>query len=184
MPAGSAGAGLVLESYRNLLNRMDAAAGRASPADSAGPCGACHACCAPLALLPLEAYALLATGLLDDQPSGAASCPLLNETGCRAANARPFACRARGLAVRHLDAEGGWVTGTCGFIARGPRESAAVVPLAELVARLYHLDRRFRACLGLCQGRIEIAELCRAPDRYRALFSVPAAGLLVSRAAP
>lgn len=164
---------------------MDAAAGAAGPAKSPTPCGGCRACCGPLSLLPLEAHALLATGLLDGQPSGAASCPLLDETGCRAASARPFACRTRGLAVRHLDAEGDWVTTACRFVGgrNGPGHDGAA-PLAEWAALLFRLDREFCACLGLSPGRIDLADLCRVPGRYRSLLSVPEVLPLVSRAAP
>jgi Fe-S-cluster containining protein len=184
MPAGSAGALAILDSYRDLLERMDAAARAASRADSPGPCGGCHACCGPVSLLPLEAHALLATGLLDDRPPAAAVCPLLDPTGCRAASARPFACRTRGLPVRHLDAEGTWETAVCGFIGRDGRGRDAGVPLAEWASVLFHLDREFRECLGLPPARIDLADLCRAPGRYRALLSVPAALPLASRTEP
>jgi len=185
MPAGPAGAAAVLDSYRNLLDLVDAAAGAAGPAGSPTPCGGCRACCGPLSLLPLEAHALLAAGLPESRPPAAAACPLLGEAGCRAGDARPFACRARGLAVRHLDAEGAWVTTACGFV--GGRDGSGhddAVPLAEWAALLFHLDCEFRACLGLSPGRIDLADLCRVPGRYRALLSVPAVLPLVSRAAP
>lgn len=186
MPAGSAGTGNVLDRYRDLVDRMDEAARAASPPGSPGPCGGCHACCGPLSLLPLEAHLLLATGLLDDPRPAPAACPLLDDGRCRARGARPFACRTRGLAVRHLDAEGDWTIGACGFIGRGVggrNGGDRAAPLAEWAALLFHLDREFRGLVGLRAGRIALADLCRAPDRYRALLCVPADLPLVSRAA-
>jgi hypothetical protein len=183
MPAGTAGAGLLLDRYRALLERMDEIARAVSAPDASGPCGECRACCGPISLLPLEAYALLATRLLDGGPSKEAACPLLDEGRCRAGDARPFACRARGLPARHLDAEGDWSTGSCGFIGGNGRGQGAVAPLAEWAAQLFHLDREFRGCVGLPAGRIALDDLCRAPGRYRALLSVPAGLPLSSRAA-
>jgi hypothetical protein len=174
MPAGSAGIGIALDRYRDLLDRMD---------EAAGPCGGCHACCGPLSLLPLEAYALLATGLLDDRPPAAAACPLLDDGLCRALVARPFACRARALAARHLDAEGDWSTNACGFAGRDGRGQHPDAPLAEWAALLFHLDREFRGSVGLRAGRIGLAELCRAPGRYRTLLSVPTGLPFASRVA-
>ena len=182
MPAGAAGAG-VLDRYRTLLERIDEAARAVSAPQSAGPCGGCRACCGPLALLPLEACALLATGLLDDRPPGESACPLLDEGGCRAGDARPFACRARGLPARHLDADGDWSTQTCGFIGAGGRALDAVAPLAEWAAQLFHLDREFRGCTGLPAGRVALDELCRSPGRYRALRAFAAGLPFASRAA-
>jgi hypothetical protein len=164
MPAGSAGLIIALEHYQALLDRVD---------EAAGPCGGCHACCGPLSLLPLEAYALLATGLLDDNPPAEAACPLLDDGRCRAQDARPFACRARGLAVRHLDADGDWCTEACGLTGRDGRGQDPVAPLAEWAALLFHLDREFRESVGLRAGRIGLVELCRAPGRYRRLLAVP-----------
>ena len=183
MPAGTAGAGLPLDRYRALLERMDGIARAVSPPDASSPCGGCRACCGPLSLLPLEAYALLVSGLLDGRPSGAAACPLLDEGRCRAGDARPFACRARGLPARHLDAQGEWSTGTCGFIGGNGRGQDAVAPLAEWAAQLFHLDREFRGCVGLPAGRIALDDLCRTPGRYRALLSVPVGLPLASRTA-
>jgi hypothetical protein len=183
MPARSAGAGTVLDRYRQLLERMDEAACAVSQPDASGPCGECRACCGPLSLLPLEACALLASGLLDDRPPSAAACPLLDATGCRARSARPFACRARGLPVRHLDAEGLWSTSACELIAGHDRARDAAVPLAKWAAMLFGLDREYRGSLGARVGRIDLADLCRAPASYRELLSVPAVLPLASRAA-
>jgi len=182
MPAGTAGAG-VLDRYRSLLERMDEAAREVSAPDTAGPCGGCRACCGPLPLLPLEAYALLATGVIDDRPPGEGACPLLDEGRCRAGDARPFACRARGLPARHLDADGDWSTGACGFIGGGGRAPDAAAPLAEWAALLFHLDREFRGSAGLPAGRVALDELCRSPARYRALLSAAAGLPLASRVA-
>jgi len=181
MPAGSAG--IVVVRYRALLDRMDEAARAASLPDFPSPCGGCRACCGPLSLLPLEAHALLASGLLDDRPHSAAACPLLDEGICRAEAALPFACRARGLPARHLDVEGDWITGTCGLAGGNGRAPADAAPIAEWAALLFHLDREFRGCIGLRAGRIALADLYRAPGRYRALFSVPAGLPLASRVA-
>jgi hypothetical protein len=170
---GSAGIGIALDRYHALLDRMD---------ESAGSCGGCHACCGPLSLLPLEAYSLLATGLPDDLAPAAAACPLLDDGRCKAREARPFACRTRGLAVLHLDAEGDWSTEACRLAGRDGRGRDAIVPLAEWAALLFRLDREFRGIVGLRAGRIGLAELCRAPDRYRTLLSVPAGLTLASRA--
>jgi Fe-S-cluster containining protein len=183
MSAGTAGIGVVLDRYRALLDRMDEVARAVTPSDAPNPCGECRACCGPLFLLPLEAYALLATGMLDGRPPAAAACPLLDEGRCGAQDARPFACRARGLPARHLDAEGDWSTGTCGFIGGSGRGRNAIAPLAEWAALLFHLDREFRGCIGLRAGRLALADLCRAPGRYRGLFSVPAGQPLASRVA-
>jgi hypothetical protein len=183
MPAASAGAISVLVRYRNLLALMEEAARTASPPDSTNPCGSCNACCGSLTLLPLEAYALLATGLLDDRPPAAAACPLLDDDGCWARSVRPFACRTRGLPARHLDAEGDWSTKACGFIGGDCRGRAAVVPLAEWAALLFRLDREFRGVLGLRTGRIDLGDLCRSPGCYRTLLSVPAVLPLASRVA-
>ncbi|MCX7031527.1 MAG: hypothetical protein NTU62_15595 [Spirochaetes bacterium] len=183
MPAGSAGLGITLDRYRALLDRVDEAARAVSPPESPGPCGGCSACCGSLSLLPLEAYAMLATGLLDDLPPAAAACPLLDDGRCRVQGARPFACRARGLPVRHLDAEGDWSTGACGLIGRDVSGQDPVAPLAEWAAMLFHLDREYRGCVGLRSGRIGLADLCRAPGRYRALLSVPAGLPFASRVA-
>ncbi len=186
MPAGSAGISAALDRYRDLIERMDESVRAVFPSDSPGPCGGCHSCCGPLSLLPLEAHALLATGLLDDLPPVPAACPLLDGGRCRARDARPFACRARSLAARHLDADGDWTIGACGFMGRdsdGRDGRDRVAPLAEWAALLFHLDREFRGSVGLRAGRIALADLCRVPDRYRALLSVPVDLPLASRAA-
>jgi hypothetical protein len=183
MSAGSAGIGIAFDRYRDLLDRMDEAARAVRLPHSAGPCGGCHVCCGPLSLLPLEAYALLATGLLGDRPPAAAACPLLDDERCRVQDARPFACRARGLPGRHLDAEGDWSTEACGLAGRDGHGQDPVVPLAEWAALLFHLDREFRESVGLRAGRIGLAELCWAPGRYRTLLSVPAGLPFASRVA-
>jgi hypothetical protein len=183
VPAGSAGIGIALDRYRVLLDRVDEAARAVSPPRSPGPCGGCHACCGPLSLLPLEAYALLATGLLDDRPPAEAACPLLDDGRCRVQDARPFACRARGLPARHLDAEGDWSTEACGLAGRDGRGQHPDAPVAEWAALLFHLDREFRESAGLRAGRIGLAELCRAPGRYRTLLCSAAGLPFVSRVA-
>jgi hypothetical protein len=179
MPAR--GIGVVVVRYRALLDRMDEAVRAASPADSPSPCGGCRACCGPLSLLTLEAHALLATGLLDDRPRSAASCPLLDDGICLVQAAQPFACRARGLPARHLDAEGDWITGPCGLSGPNGRGRANAAPIAEWAALLFHLDREFRGATGAGAGRIALVDLCGAPGRYRALLAVPAGLPLASR---
>ena len=183
MPAGPAGTGTTLDCYHDLMNRLDEVARAVSSPGSDGPCGSCRVCCGPLSLLPLEAYALLESGLLDDRPPAAAACPLLDDGRCRARDARPFACRARGLPSRHLDAEGDWCTEACGLAGRDGLGQDPVVPLAEWAAELFRLDGEFRGSTGLRAGRIGLAELCRAPGRYRALLSVPAGLPFASRVA-
>jgi hypothetical protein len=179
MPAR--GSAVVVVRYRALLDRMDEAACRTSSPDSPSPCGGCRSCCGPLSLLPLEAHALLATGLLDDRPRSAAACPLLDDGICLVLAAQPFACRARGLAARHLDAEGDWITGRCGLAGRNGRGRADAAPIAEWAALLFRLDREFRGASGVGPGRIALADLCGAPGRYRALLAVPAGLPLASR---
>jgi hypothetical protein len=191
MPAFGAGSDVILLRYRSLLDRVDAAVRALGAPGPAGACGSCHACCGPLSLLPLEAHALLETGLLDGlDPSRAGyrgapdgeACPLLRDGGCRAGDARPFACRVRGLPALQLDPAGDWTTAGCpgGTPAGG---AAVPAPLAEWVAELFRLDREFRAGLGSSAGRAALADLCRAPGRYRALLAPAGARPLVSRAA-
>lgn len=174
----------MLAAYRTLIDRVDRAARLLGASGSADACGACRSCCGPLSLLPLEAYALLATGLLD----GAArplrdGCPALDADGCRLADARPFACRVRALPSLHLDAEGDWTTTGCPRGAAPAPAGAAAAPVAAWAAELYRLDREFRARLGRDPGRAEFADLARAPARYRALLS-PAGGRLLASRAP
>jgi hypothetical protein len=183
MPAVSAGIGVILDRYHDLIDRIDAAALAAASPGSPSPCGDCHSCCGPLSLLPLEAYVLLAAGLPDRRQSGADTCPLMDIGCCGTRNARPFACHARGLPVLHLDAEGDWTTAACGLFARGGLGQEPAVPLDEWAAQLFHLDREFRGLLGLRAGRIDLADLCRAPERYRALLCGPADRPIASRAA-
>jgi hypothetical protein len=76
------------------------------------------------------------------------------------------------------------VTAACGFIGRDGNGRSPPVPLGEWASLLFRLDREFRARLGIRPGRIDLADLCRAPGRYRPLLSVPAALPLASRAAP
>ncbi len=148
----------------------------------AGACGSCRACCGPLSLLPLEAHVLLATGLLDDRAPSSSACPLLADGGCRAGEALPFACRVRGLPARHLDAEGDWTSAGCRQAGRAVEaDSSAAAPLAEWAAELFRLDREFRARLAVRPGRVALADLCRAPGRYRALLSPAGARPLASR---
>ncbi len=194
MPAFRAGLDTTLERYRSLLDRVDAAVravGAPGPADACGPC---RACCGPLSLLPLEAHALLETGLLDGRAaegeglSGAAEekgCPLLDDGSCRAGDARPFACRVRGLPALHLDSTGDWTTAGCplGCAGTGGARAPVPAPLAEWAAQLFRLDREFRARLSSHSGRAALADLCRAPERYRALLSPAGARAPVSRAA-
>jgi hypothetical protein len=188
MPAFRAGPATTLERYRSLLDRVDAAARASDAPGPAGACGSCRACCGPLSLLPIEAHALLASGLLDGRaPEGAgrngapegAACPLLYGGGCRAGEARPFACRVRGLPALHLDSTGDWTSAGCPMAGA----AAAPVPLAEWTAQLFHLDREFRARLASRPGRVALDDLCRAPGRYRALRASADARPLVSRAA-
>jgi hypothetical protein len=199
MPAFGAGPARTLERYRSLLDRVDAAAREASAPGSAGVCGSCRACCGPLSLLPIEAHALLASGLLDScapegagrngAPEGAgrngapegAACPLLDDRGCRAGGARPFACRVRGLPALHLNSSGDWTSAGCP-LGSAAGDAGAPVPLAEWTAQLFRLDREFRARLASRPGRAALADLCRSPGRYRALLSPADARPLVSRA--
>lgn len=185
MGAGSAAICTVLDRYRDLLDRMDAAARSVSPWGGSDACGGCHTCCGPLSLLPLEAYALLASGALDDRTPSATVCPLLDDDGCQALAERPFACRARGLPARQLSVEGDMVVGSCERAAsndHGGNGRAPVAPIDEWAGELYRLDREFRGSTGIAPGRVALANLCRAPDRYRALSFV--GGLaLVSRSA-
>jgi hypothetical protein len=174
---------MILDRYRDLLDRMDAAARAAAPVGASGPCGGCSSCCGPLSLLPIEAHALLAAGVAVNQPSASEACPLLGRGGCAAGRARPFACRTRGQQVLHLDAEGDWTTAPCGLIGRDGGAGDRAVPLDEWSSELFHLDREFRNLLGLGAGRVDLAVLCRTPGRYRALLSMPAELPLASRAA-
>jgi hypothetical protein len=176
MPAFRAGPASTFERYRSLLDQVDAAARTSGAPGPADACGSCRACCGPLSLLPIEAHALLASGLLDaGAPKGAgrdgapegAACPLLDGGRCRAGEARPFACRVRGLPALHLDPAGDWTSAGCPMAGA----AGAPVPLEEWTARLFHLDREFRARLAPRPGRVALADLCRAPGRYRALRS-------------
>jgi hypothetical protein len=178
MPPDPAGIAVVFERYRALMDRLEAAARAAS--DVPGPCGGCHGCCGPLLLLPLEACALLDAGVIDGRTDEAAACPLLVDGRCRADGSRPFACRARGLAFRRLDADGEWFTGSCA-LAGGDGRRQAPAPLAEWAAQLFHLDVEFRRGIGGDIGRVSLAELCRAPERYRTLLSREAGRPLASR---
>ncbi len=183
----------MLERYRTLLARVDAASREVGTPGPEGACGSCHACCGPLSLLPIEAHALLESGLLDGRaPSTAGrdgaptepACPLLDNGGCRAGEARPFACRVRGLPALHLDPEGDWTAAGCPLGSAAGQAGAPVPePLAEWAAQLFRLDREFRARLASRPGRAVLADLCRAPERYRALLSPADARPLVSRAA-
>ena len=185
MPGLRAGPVATLDRYRSLLDRIEDTSRALGVPGPAGACGSCRACCGPLSLLPIEAHALLATGLLDERAAAAAACPLLDDGGCRAGEARPFACRVRGLPVLHLDAEGDWTSAGCrlGRLAgdAGASAAAAAAPIAEWAALLFRLDREFRAGLASRPGRTALAELCRAPDRYRALLSPAGARPFVSR---
>jgi hypothetical protein len=183
MPAFRAGPATTLQRYRSLLDLVDAAARAIGASGPAGACGTCRACCGPLSLLPIEAHALLVSGLLDSRAPEQEACPLLDDGGCRAGAARPFACRVRGLPALHLNSAGDWTSAGCllGSVA-GDAGSPGPAPLAEWTARLFRLDREFRAGLASCPGRAALADLCRAPGRYRALLSPADVRPLVSRA--
>lgn len=186
MGAVSPAIGAVLDRYRDLLELMDEVARAVSPTGIPDACSGCHACCGPLSLLPLEAYALLASGALDDGAPSGAACPLLDDDGCRALADRPFACRARGLPAVRLDADGDAAAGSCeraGASSRGRDGRGSLAPIEEWAARLYRLDREFRGSAGVAAGRIALGDLCRAPDRYRALLCGAGGLALVSRAA-
>jgi hypothetical protein len=193
MPAFGADLDATLERYRSLLDRVDATVRALDAPRTAGACGSCRTCCGPLSLLPLEAYALLETGLLDGRdPSRAGHaggpegevCPLLRDGDCCAGEARPFACRVRALPALHLDSTGDWTSAGCPRGATAGDTGAPVpAPIAEWVAELFRLDREFRPLLASRPGRVALADLCRAPERYRALVSPADARSLVSRAA-
>jgi len=172
----------MLDLYRSLLDRIDDASRALGASGPTGACGSCRACCGPLSLLPIEAHALLVTGLLDGHASSVSACPLLDDGGCRAGKARPLACRVRGLPARHLDADGDWTTAGCpraDLVVEAGSSTAA--PLAEWVAELFCIDREFRARLAVRPGRTALADLCRAPGRYRALLSPAGVRPLASR---
>lgn len=184
MPAPAAGPEPPLAAYRALIDRIDRAARRLGAPDGADACGSCRSCCGPLSLLPVEAYALLAGGLLDGVarpvPDG---CPALEEGGCRLADARPFACRVRALPSLHLDAAGDWTTTGCALGAAPGPAGAAAAPVAAWAAELHRIDREFRVLLDRDPGRTSFGDLARAPSRYRALLS-PAAGRRLASRAP
>jgi hypothetical protein len=170
-----------LEEYAELLGEVEETFKRLSGlADQALACTkGCARCCVPFTVLPIEACRLLsAASWDDDEPASSESCPLLTRDGlCRCYKVRPLICRARGLPVRFIDAEGRSWKESCAANAfpMGLGDGCAV-DLQLWNAKLYGINLRFCRQSGIPQQRISLLALRPSSELPPALYALSALG--------
>lgn len=170
----------LLAEYRAAVDKIDAAVSAASvhAADALACERGCDACCVEgLSVLPVEAFAIEASGFSAPAPHKAGMCALLDKSGaCSIYAARPILCRTHGLPLKskHSEDARGALTvlddvSMCAlnFTARAPH-ARETLDADALLMLLVTVDRRFRMRVGLPDdaSRVTLAELAaelRAP---------------------
>ncbi len=153
----------VLDEYRAVVDKVDAAVGKAFTlaADAVACKRGCHDCCAPgLTVLPVEAEAIARYTEVHHTTPGARDdrCTFLSDDGaCTIYQARPLLCRTHGLALR---AHGDVSVCVLNYKSRAPTNDETL-DAERIMALLVTVDRRFRERAGLPDdgARIPLGDL-------------------------
>jgi uncharacterized protein len=163
----------LLAEYRAAVSKVDLAVSAASArASDALACKkGCDACCAAgLSVLPVESFAIQASGLSPPAAPKPGMCAFLDATGaCSVYEARPILCRTHGLPLRANQSANARGTLTIvddvsvcalNFTKRPPRTDE-ILDADKLLMLLVTVDRRFRMRVGLPDdaSRVPLAEL-------------------------
>lgn len=154
-------AAALLAEYRAAVSKVDLAVSAASTraADALACKKGCDACCAAgLSVLPVESFAIQASGLAPPAAPKPGMCAFLDASGaCSVYAVRPLLCRTHGLPLRATQDERarGALTilndvSVCAlnFTKRPPRTDE-ILDADKLLMLLVTVDRRFRARVGL-----------------------------------